>query len=307
MQFAYLWVLMFLVIPLALIVWEWQRRDTQVVMPLDHRPKKYRSGKGWRWMLNTAQCLPYLLLGVVVWILAGPQRLSDPKTKRALTNIQFCMDVSGSMMSQFGEGDRYDAAMESINEFINYREGDAFGLTVFGDHFIHWVPLTDDTTALKYAPPFLNPRTLPRWFSQGTSIGRALKECRKLMVQREEGDRMIILLSDGYSFDLSNGEDENLGREFRNDGIIVYAVHIGPGSPPPPLVNMSSFTGGEVFAAGDPEGLNAVFRRIDGMQKAKLEKTTAETMAHFRPYCLAGLAILGSLTLCGFGLRYTPW
>ena len=77
----------------------------------------------------------------------------------------------------------------------------------------------------------------------------------QLMIQREEGDRLIILLSDGYSFDLSNGEDERLARTFRDDRITVHAVHIGPGSPPDPLVNMTARTGGEVFAAGDPEGL----------------------------------------------------
>ncbi len=307
MSFAYPWVLFFLILPLALIVWECQRRDMQLVLPLDHRPSHFKKGSWWRWTLNAAQCLPYLILGIVIWILAGPQKLSDPKTKRVLTNIQFCMDVSGSMMSQFGEGDRYEAAMESINEFIDYREGDAFGLTVFGDHFIHWVPLTDDTTALKYAPPFLNPRTLPRWFSQGTSIGRALKECRKLMMQREEGDRLIILLSDGYSFDLNNGEDEKLAREFRNENITVYAIHIGPGSPPAPLVNITSYTSGEVFAAGDPEGLKAIFRNIDAMQKSRLEKTSAETMDDFYPYCMAGLILLGLFTTCSFGLRYTPW
>ena len=307
MSFAYPLILFFLVIPLALIVWECQRRDMQLVLPLDHRPSRFRNGQWWRWTLNATQSVPYLILGIVIWILAGPQRLSDPKTKRVLTNIQFCMDVSGSMMSQFGEGDRYEAAMESINEFIDYREGDAFGLTVFGDHFIHWVPLTDDTTALKYAPPFLNPRKLPRWFSQGTSIGRALKECRKLMMQREEGDRLIILLSDGYSYDLNNGEDENLAREFRKENIVVYAVHIGPGTPPSPLINITSYTGGEVFAAGDPEGLKAVFRNIDAMQKSRLEKTSAETMDHFYPYCMAGLILLGTLTAFAFGLRYTPW
>ena len=307
MTFAYPWVLFFLFIPFALILWECQRRDMQLTLPLDHRPAHFKKGKWWRWTLNTSQCLPYLVLGIVIWILAGPQRLSDPKTKRVLTNIQFCMDVSGSMMSQFGDGDRYEAAMESINEFVNYREGDAFGLTVFGDHFIHWVPLTDDTTALKYAPPFLNPRKLPRWFSQGTSIGRALKECRKLMMQREEGDRLIILLSDGYSFDLNNGADEKLAREFRKENITVFAIHIGPGNAPDPLVNITSYTGGEVFAAGDPEGLKAVFRNIDAMQKSRLEKTSAETMDHFHPYCLAGISLLGVFTIFGFGLRYTPW
>ncbi|HCB96752.1 MAG TPA: aerotolerance regulator BatA, partial [Verrucomicrobiales bacterium] len=187
------------------------------------------------------------------------------------------------------------------------RQGDAFGLTGFGDHFIHWVPLTDDTTALAHAPPFLNPKRLPRWFSQGTSIGKALRECRKLMIQREEGDRLIILLSDGYSFDLSNGEDERLARTFRDDRITVHAVHIGPGSPPDPLVNMTARTGGEVFAAGDPEGLSAVFRQIDAMQKTRMIKVSAETMDHFKPFAEAALYCMASVLLASFGLRYIPW
>ena len=105
------------------------------------------------------------------------------------------------MTSSYGEGDRYDAAMASINEFIDDRQGDAFGLTVTQDHFIHWVPLTDDTTALAHAPPFLNPKRLPRCSARDT-IGKALRECRKLSPARR-GDPLIILLSDGYSFDLS--------------------------------------------------------------------------------------------------------
>ena len=80
-----------------------------------------------------------------------------------------------------------------------------------------------------------------------------------------------------------------------------------PGNAPDPLVNITSYTGGEVFAAGDPEGLKAVFRNIDAMQKSRLEKTSAETMDHFHPYCLAGISLLGIFTIFGFGLRYTPW
>jgi Ca-activated chloride channel homolog len=30
-------------------------------------------------------------------------------------------------------------------------------------------------------------------------------------------------------------------------------------------------------------------------------------MDNFVPYCVAGLVLLGLLTLASFGLRYTPW
>ena len=66
-------------------------------------------------------------------------------------------------------------------------------------------------------------------------------------------------------------------------------------------------TEGEVFEPGDPESLEAVFRRIDGMQKAEMERTVAEQLDHFRPYAAVGLILVVLMTLCSYGLRYTPW
>ena len=47
-------------------------------------------------------------------VLAGPQRWDEPQSKKVLTNIEFCVDVSGSMMAGFGGETRYDAAMHRI-------------------------------------------------------------------------------------------------------------------------------------------------------------------------------------------------
>lgn len=305
MTFAYPWILLLLAVPLLLLVRTWRRGGQRVVLPFDDAGQ--RRGTGLRLLLDLAGSLPALALAVAILLLAGPQQVSEPKTKRVLTNIQFCLDVSGSMTAPFGEGSRYDAAMGSINEFISFREGDAFGLTVFGDHLLHWIRLTSDPSAFQYATPFLSPMRLPRWFRGGTMIGNALRECLKLLVEREEGDRMIILVSDGYSADLSGGQDEAVARELAANGIVVYAVHVAEGAPPDQLTTITTLTGGQVFAAGDPEALNVVFQRIDEMQETKLEKVSAESMDHFRPYAFAGLGVLGAYVLSLFGLRYTPW
>ena len=62
-----------------------------------------------------------------------------------LTNLEFCLDVSGSMMAQYGSGTRSDKALEAIVDFTSYRKGDAFGLTAFGTEVLHWVPVTNFT------------------------------------------------------------------------------------------------------------------------------------------------------------------
>jgi len=306
MSFAYPWVLLALVVPISLIVWAWARHGQRVVMPFDHG--KQRPGTGLKALLNIGATLPPLMLAVAVFLLAGPQQVSEPKSKKVMTNIQFCLDVSGSMTAQFGDGDRYEAAMAAINSFVEKREGDSYGLTVFGSHYLHWIRLTNDPSAFKYAMPFLGPRNLPSWFIGGTAIAQALDKCIDVLVEREEGDRMIVLFSDGDSGDFGGGNDARVAAKLAANGIRVFAIHIADGGIPPGLSLITNATGGQVFAAGDPQGLEAVFGSIDEMSKTKIEKISAESMDNFRPYAIAGLSLLGlSLLAVLLGVRYTPW
>lgn len=304
MSFQYPSVLFALVFPVLLLVFVWRRKEGRVLLPFDHgRP---RSGRLLRSFLDVAESLPAFLLAAIVILLAGPQRLSEPKTRRVLTNIEFCVDISGSMSASFGSGSRYDASMQAINDFLDYREGDAFGLTFFGNSVLHWVPLTSDTSAIRCAPPFMKPELAPPWFG-GTEIGKALLACKEVLSRRERGDRMIILVSDGYSFDLGGGNDAEIIRTLRKHDIVVYAVHIATSAIPDPIVDITSMTGGEVFNPGDPEGLRAVFQRIDEMQETRLEKISAEKMDNFFSFCVASLSFLGLSLMSLLGLRYTPW
>jgi len=296
--------LFLLVVPVALIAWVWNRRSGSVALPFDHAspsPRKWTT-----FFLRSAETLPAIVLAFVVVILAGPQSWDEPKSKRVLTNIQVCVDVSGSMTADFGAGTRYEAAMRSIDSFLDMREGDAFGLTFFGNATLHWVPLTTDTSAFRCAAPFMKPGSLPYWFN-GTSIGAALLACRKELIEREEGDRMILLVSDGQSADLYGGRDEEIARELKKDGIVVYTIHIAETKLPDEVARIAGLTGGESFKPDDEEGLKRIYARIDTMQKARMEKSQAEAADDFRPWALGALAVLGLGLLALFGLRTTPW
>jgi Ca-activated chloride channel homolog len=302
--FAHPWLLLLLVVPLALVVWVWRRRSGALVLPLDHSPARQK--RLLRVLVDVAETLPPLLLAVVLIVLANPQRLSEPRTQRVLTNIQFCVDISGSMTAPFGEGSRYDASMAAIESFLTFRKGDAFGLSFFGNNVLHWVPLTTDTSAIRCAPPFMRPENVPPWYG-GTMIGKALLACRDVLTTRQEGDRMIILVSDGQSSDLAGGAAQDVAQRLRRDGIVVYHIHAAEGNVPDEVVDIAAITGGEAFAAADPEALHAVFKRIDAMQQVKLEKVSAETLDDYEPWCIAALSLLGAAALCAFMLRYTPW
>jgi Ca-activated chloride channel family protein len=305
MSFGYPWVLLFLLIPAAILVWVWRRNSHRLMMPFDYGTQG--RGRLLGFLLALAESIPPLVMAAVIVLLANPQQLSLPRTKRVLTNIEFAVDISGSMTAGFGDGTRYDASMEAINEFIDYREGDAFGLTFFGNNVMHWVPLTTDSSAFKCAPPFMDPnKTYIRGFG-GTEIGKALRACRDVLIQREEGDRMIVLVSDGFSSDLGGGNDLQIIDSMNKNRIKVNAIHIAESTVPDPVVNITAMTGGEVYSPGDVEGLKSVFMRIDEMQQTRLEKIAAEVMDDFTPTCIVGLSLLGLCLSTLFGLRYTPW
>jgi Ca-activated chloride channel family protein len=299
------WVLLLLALPLALLFYTWVYRGRRVAFPFDHA--RAGAGRVLRATLQLGESLPALLLAVAIMMLAEPQKLDAPRVKRALTNIQFCVDISGSMTAKFGTiGTRYDGAMAALNKFLDYRQGDAFGLTFFGNSVLHWVPLTSDASAFRCAPPFMRPENAPPGFG-GTEIGKALLACREVLTSREDGDRMILLITDGFSSDLMGGADEDIARKMRRDNIVVYAVNIQERAAPGEVVNIARMTGGEVFNVVDPPTLETVFKRIDEMQKAKLEKGSAEYVDNFWPFCLAALILLGTYALMQLGLRHTPW
>ena len=85
LHFAHPSVLFALVLPAILLGWVWRRRGRSVAVPFDHG--RAGRGRGLRVLLDIAESLPAVLLAVAIVILAGPLRLSAPRTKRVLTNI----------------------------------------------------------------------------------------------------------------------------------------------------------------------------------------------------------------------------
>src|SRR5262245_18341570 len=172
------------------------------------------------------------------------------------------------MTARFGDGSRYDAAMEAIKKFTTYRTNDAFGLSVFGGEVLHWVPLTKDLSAIRMGTPFLRPEKMPPFFG-GAMIGKALRQCKDLLVQRHEGDRMIILVTDGESADLCAGADQEIASELYPENISVLLVHVADTPAPDSVLTIAGITGGKVFEASDPNALQELFQSIDKMQPVR--------------------------------------
>lgn len=305
-HFRYPLVLALLILPLGLMVWHAIRSGRHVVVPVDHMQNQ--RGLILHNLLTFFQWMAPLVLAAVIIILAGPTRFAEPEMERSVTNIEFCVDVSGSMTAGMGEGTRYDASMAAINQFVDLRKGDAFGLTFFGNEVVHWVPVTRDVSAVTCAVPFMDPKNPnhPRWLG-GTEIGKALLACRTRLLEQESGDRMIVLVSDGYSSDLAGGNDMKIANTLSQDGIIVFGIHVAEGEVPAEVVNIAMGTGGDAFPAGDTEALEKIFKRIDAMKPATMKKSLPSATDFYEPFIYFAGGAMVLLVLAGFGMRYTPW
>lgn len=306
MSFHHPAVLWLLALPIVWGFWQWVRRGQPVVLPFDYG--RQRDGRPLRVLVNLVQTLPALLLAVAVLVLAGPRRPAPPENERILNNIIICLDMSGSMSMRFGNSTRFESAVASARQFCEYRQGDAFGLTVFGNEYLHWFPPTKELSAIRNALPFIEPaRRLP-WFG-GTMIAKALDGCRQRLVRTKEGDRAIILITDGGSADFFGGRDRQIAQELADAKIRVFTILIGgaTGFGIDGIYTIAAVTQGKVFLADEPGTLTSVFHEIDRMQKAKFKQVTSDWVDYYQPLALAGLVIAGLWGLGLLGLRYTPW
>ena len=306
MSFHHPTSLWLLALPVIWAFWQWTRRGHPVVLPFDYGPQ--REGKRLRALVNLVQTLPAVLLAVAVLVLAGPRRPAPPANERILNNIILCLDMSGSMSMRFGNSTRFEAAVASARQFCEYRPGDAFGLTVFGTEYLHWFPPTKELSAIRHALPFIEPiRRLP-WFG-GTMIGNALRGCKERLVRTKEGDRAIILITDGGSGDFSGGRDRAIAQELADAKIRVFTILIGGdmGFGIDGIYTIAAVTSGKAFQVGDPAALTSVFHEIDRMQPARFKQVTADWVDYYQPLAYAGLLTAGLWGFGLLGLRYTPW
>jgi Ca-activated chloride channel family protein len=311
-----------LAVPVILAFWEWVRRGQPIALPFDHG--KQRRGLILRFFVLCANCLPSVLLAIGIIFLAHPITFMPPEVERQLNNVQIVLDTSGSMAENHGSQDegrhtRFDSAMDAILQFTNYRQGDAFGLTIFSRHFIHWLPLTLDTQSSALARPFIVPNNpkldppemgrhgLPDELWGITYIGKALTGATDLLAQRPTGDRMIILITDGESSDIKPPLDTPIIARLQDQGITVFGILMTNEPVEPALVGIVRSTGGEVFNAATPEALKMVFDRIDQMKKVVVLEKKPQVADHYAPFFPAAIAALALGVLALFGLRFTPW
>ena len=121
-------------------------------------------------------------------------------------------------------------------------------------------------------------------------------------------DRLLILVSDGVSGDLSGPDQiDRISQQLSDAGITMYHIHIGSDTIPPAVSSIARATGGDAFLATNSDGLRLIFNHIDQMEPAHFRPNASVPVDHFEPFVLIGIVGLVLYALSLLKWRYTPW
>ncbi|TNF91374.1 MAG: VWA domain-containing protein [Gammaproteobacteria bacterium] len=235
----------------------------------------------------------WLMIAVLAWIAlvsaaTRPQWLGDPiELPIEGRDLMLAVDLSGSMEERDFDlhgrrVDRLTATKVVAGDFIDKRIGDRIGLILFGEQAYLQAPLTFDRQTVRQLldEALINiagPKT-----AIGDAIGLGVKRLRN-----KEGDRVIILLSDGEN--TAGAVDPLKAAELAaSEGLKIYTIGIGSesaasnffgmtvrrsgsGLDEKTLKQIAQHTGGRYFRARNTKELANIYELIDQMEPIESE------------------------------------
>jgi len=238
---------------------------------------------------------------------ARPQQLGDavqpPQTGR---DLMLAVDLSGSMgeedMALGGAVvDRLTAAKAVIADFLDRRAGDRVGLIVFGQKAYALAPLTLDRESVRQQLRDSVVGLAGRETAIGDAIGLAVKRLRA----QPDGQRVLILLTDGVS-NAGQLDPAKAAELARDSGVRVHTIAFGgeggglsvfgfrmpvPGGDDTmdeaTLKRIADTTGGRAFRARNTDELAGIYAEINRLEPVQRPGERVQPRLERYPWPLA--------------------
>lgn len=228
-----------------------------------------------------------LVWTLMVFALMRPQLVGDPiEISRHGRAIMLVLDISESMEIEDMElmakpTNRLVVAKEVIDGFIDKRRGDRIGLVVFGSEAFLHAPLSFDHPMIKQ---FLAGAQIG-FAGPKTAIGDAVGLAAKKLIEQTQGERIMVLLTDGQN-NMGSLAPLDAGKIAQKHQIKIYIAGLGSSrmvvdgffgpqavnpslsldEAEPELKNVASMTGGRYFRARDRKALDGIYADIDRLE-----------------------------------------
>jgi Ca-activated chloride channel family protein len=291
------WLLLLLLVPLA--AWLHGRLSVAEAVPYSAlsilkkigAPVKRSPGA---WLRN----LTLIALGLCAIAMARPRLdVGESPDARNGVDIVLCVDVSGSMdtkdfPTKTGKVSKRDAYIMAINDLVDKRPNDRFGMIGFaGDTYI-LSPLTIDGNWIK---DVLKEIRLQAW----TAIGEGIVSSIDLLKQSQAKSKIIIVTSDGgNNYGISPLEAADLAAK---EKIRVYTVQfmsprsVGSANANSLMSRIAGKTGGMYFQAASLESIVSIYGEIDRLERTKFKQKQSRMYDELFPWVVMGafLTVLG--------------
>lgn len=266
--------------------------------------------------------LPALAWLLLVTAIARPQQLGEAhEPPRQARQMLLAVDLSGSMNEadmRLGVQvvDRLTAAKAVIADFLDRRAGDRVGLLVFGQRAYVLTPLTLDLASVRGQLR----DSVAGLAGQETALGDAIGLAVKRLREQPEGQRVVILLTDGVN--TAGVLDPRKAAELaKAEGVRVHTIAFGGAGagfsffgmqvPMPQggeevdedtLAEVARTTGGRFFRARDTEALAGIYAELDRLEPVQVAAAPVRPRIERYPWPLAAAWLLALLA----GLWRTP-
>lgn len=285
-EFAWLWVLALLPLPLIIYFVTPHKTTSESAALLVPNYLKVQSHTAQRQKKSTSR----LFLATLIWTClvvaaARPQWLGEPVSiPNEGRDLMIAVDLSGSMkqddMRINGRAvNRLVMTKFVLNDFIERRLGDRLGLILFADTAYLQAPLTFDRDTVKT----LLDESVLGLVGERTAIGDAIGLAVKRFDDKEESNRVLILLTDGRNT-AGNITPEEANELAIDKGVTIYTIGLGAEvqeiasvfgrrtiNPSQDLderllIDVAKSTGGQYFRARDTQELEAIYATLDRLE-----------------------------------------
>ncbi len=318
-QFAWPWL--WLAVPLPLLMGLWPLRSGNgPALRVPWEPARLQMASPRRRAPSLSTVLLWLAWLCLCAAAARPQQLGDAvEPPRQARQMMLAVDLSGSMSEddmQLGGRvvDRLTAAKAVLADFLDRREGDSIGLLVFGQRAYALTPLTRDRASVREQLRDSVVGLAGRETALGDAIALAVKRLR----EQPEGQRVLILLTDGVN--TAGVLDPLKAAELaKAEGVRVHTIAFGgtggfslfglqvPGGEDQidedTLTRIANETGGRFFRARDTRELAGIYAELDRLEPVRSASPALRPRLERYAWPLAAALLLGMLALAWPGRR----
>ncbi|MFG0292310.1 MAG: VWA domain-containing protein [Phycisphaerales bacterium JB050] len=340
-EFVHAWVLWFLLLVPAVLVWALLGRRSAVAFSTVDRVSRIRPG--WReclwWLPPVIRSLA--LVGIIIGAARPQQGIGREKTVTKGVAIMMVLDRSTSMemanMEYRGETiDRLEGTKRVFRDFVignmneggalPGRDGDLIGLIGFGRFPETYCPLVRD-----YEPLVESTKRITAARSNiegGTAIGDAVALAASRLRSAEQqlsrigedgeqeadpdfkiASKVMIVLTDGEEGD-SQTPMTAAAAIAKEWGITIYTIDFGTFQQgrmfrrsSTIFESMAEATGGKHFNISDETSLEEVYAEIDALEPTEIERVEFSSyIERFDIFVLIALGLIGLDTLLSWGL-----